>query len=106
MYAVRNRIGISRNLLRALDHLRELEPADARHLDVEHDRRDVVIEQQRAARVSASVGAQEAVARIVEDRLERVEVSRLVVDEQDVDRVGIAVTGTARPAAATAAGRC
>ena len=72
--------------LRPLDDLRELDAVDARHLDVEDDRGDVVLEQ-HAQRAVGVLGAQHRVAVGVEHGLERIEVARLVVDQEQLDLV-------------------
>ena len=110
--AVRNRIGMCCERFRCLISCRQLDAAHARHLDVEHDRREVVLAAARSSASSADVGAHERAIAVAEHRLERVEVARLVVDDQDLSvwRRGIivrtSVIGTATRAAATAAGRC
>ncbi|MFO0617663.1 MAG: hypothetical protein U0414_34025 [Polyangiaceae bacterium] len=72
--------------LGALDRLRELEPAHPGHLDVEDDRRHVVLEEQ-LQRTIRRLRAEQAVRGILEDALEGVEVPRFVVDEEDVDGI-------------------
>src|SRR5450432_4237480 len=71
-------------LLGPLDDLRELETRNPGHSYVEDDGSDVVIEKQVERLVSAA-GANESIGRVEKDRLERVEIPRLVIDEQDVD---------------------
>jgi hypothetical protein len=68
-----------------LDHLRQLKAVDPGHLDVENHGRDVVLQQQ-AQRLIGVLGPEEPIPGAFQDRLERVEVSGLVVDQQDVYR--------------------
>ena len=73
--------------LARLDQLRRLEAVHAGHLHVEQNHREVALEQ-AAQRVLARRRAHEALPERLENRLEREQVLRAVVDEKDVDRVG------------------
>jgi hypothetical protein len=73
-----------RRLLPLLDQVRQLEPAHVGHADVE-DEQPEVLGHQRQQRVVGAGGAHQAVAGIVEDRLEHLQVGGLVVDDEDVD---------------------
>ena len=71
--------------LALLDELGGLEPVQARHLDVEQDRREVLVEQP-AQRLLAGGRAHRVEPERLEHRLEREQVLGLVVDEQDTRR--------------------
>ena len=68
--------------LELLDQLGGLEAVHARHLHVEQDHGVLVVEQ-ASQRLFARLDADELLAERIEDRLEREEVLRPVVDEQD-----------------------
>ena len=68
--------------LELLDQLGGLEAVHARHLNVEQDHGVLVVEQ-APQRLFARLDADELLAERLEDRLEREEVLRPVVDEQD-----------------------
>ena len=75
-----------RDVLRALallDQRRQLDAAHARHLDVEHDRRELVPHQAEQRLVGRRRADQRAVD-VAEHHLEHVEVSRLIVDDEDL----------------------
>ena len=78
--------------LPALDVRRGLEAVHARHLHVEQDHR-VVVGEQRLQRLLAGGRADQGLAEGDEDRLEREQVLRPVVDEQDPRRRGLACGG-------------
>ena len=67
--------------LELLDQLRGLEAVHARHLDVEQDHGVLVVEQ-ASQRLFARLDADELLAQRLEDRLERQQVLRPVVDQQ------------------------
>jgi hypothetical protein len=69
--------------LALLDQRGGLEAVELGHLDVQQDDRDVVV-QKLAQRVLARVGVEEVLAEWIQDALEREQVLRPVVDEQDV----------------------
>ena len=69
-----------------LDQLRGLEPVHARHLDVEQDRRELLV-QQPPQRLLARVGADEVGVERLEDRLQGEQVLGAVVDEQQLRAV-------------------
>ena len=76
-----------RNRLRPfalLDQLRRVEPVESRHLDVEQDAGEVVVEQ-RPERLLAGVRADEVLTERLQDRAQGDEVLLVVVDEQQVD---------------------
>src|SRR5205823_3140797 len=66
------------------DQRRRLEAVEIGHLHVEEDDRELAIEKV-LERAIAAVGAHEVLTHLVEDRLERQKVVRLVVDQQYVD---------------------
>ena len=68
------------------DELRRLEAVHARHLDVEQDDGEVLLEQ-RLERLLARPGRAQAHVQGLEHRREREQVLRPVVDEQDARRV-------------------
>ena len=68
----------------AANDLGQLDPAHAGHLHVQHDRR-VVFREQRQQRVLPAQRAHQMIAGRFEDALQREQVLRLVVNEQDVD---------------------
>ena len=70
--------------LALLDQLRGLEPVETRHLDVEQDAREVLVEE-RPERLLAGLRADEVLAERLEDRAQGDEVLLAVVDEQQVD---------------------
>ena len=70
--------------LALLDQLCRVEPVETRHLDVEQDAREVVVEQ-RPERLLAGLRADEVLAERLEDRAQGDEVLLAVVDEQQVD---------------------
>ena len=72
-------------LFALLDHLRELVAVDLRHADIEHDDREVVGEQCQQ-RFVGRLGAHQPVVRRSQHRLERIEIARLIVDEENVGR--------------------
>ena len=72
--------------LALLDQLRGLEAVEARHLDVEQDRRANSSLEQPPQRLLARGGADELVPERLEDRLEREQVLGPVVDQQDAWR--------------------
>ena len=75
------------NVLTALalfDQMGEVDPADPRHPDVEDDR-GKVLPQHREQRFVSRLRAHDPAARTLEHRLERVEIARLVVDDQQRD---------------------
>jgi hypothetical protein len=75
-----------RYVLRALalfDQRRRFEAVEHRHLDVQQDDRDIVL-QQLAESLLAGVGVEEFLLERLEDGLEREQVLGPVVDEQDV----------------------
>ena len=80
--------------LALLDQLRRLEAVEQRHLDVEQDDRDVV-EQQLAERLFSGMGVEEVLLERLEDGLQRKQVLRTVVDEQDVGHPVSAASCTA-----------
>src|SRR2546422_5336577 len=83
-----------RNVLRALallDQHRRLEAVEQRHLDVEQDDRDVVL-QELAERLLAGVGVEEGLVERLEDGLEREQVLGPGVDEQGVGHLGSAAS--------------
>jgi hypothetical protein len=75
-------------LLSRLDHLGRLEAVQARHLHVEQDHRELTLEQ-AAQRVFARLGAHESLPERLEDRLEREQILGPIVDQQDVDLLGV-----------------
>ena len=83
-WAVRKTIGRLAKPPGVLDHLRQLEAVHLGHLDVEDDGRDVVLQQQ-AQRPIGVLGPQEPIVGALQDRLQRVEVPGLVVNQQYVD---------------------
>ena len=70
-----------------LDQLRGLEAVHARHLDVEQDRRELLVEQP-PQRLLARRGADEVGVERLEDRLQGEQVLGPVVDEQQLRAVG------------------
>ena len=68
--------------LALLDHLGDLEAVEVGHLDVEQDDREVVAVEQDAQRFRARSRVHELVAERLEDRAQRDQVLRAVVDEQ------------------------
>jgi hypothetical protein len=91
--------------LPALDVRRGLEPVHARHLHVEQDDR-VVVGKQRLESLLAGGRADQRLAEGDEDRLEREQVLRPVVDEQDPRRRGLARGGRHGVTVARGAHRC
>ena len=85
-YAVKKTMGICRNFLVPLMICASSKPLTPGILMSSTMAATSLLEQE-PQRLVGVVGAEEPVRRVVEDRLERVEVPRLVVDEQDVDRV-------------------
>ena len=84
--------------LALLDQLCRVEPVETRHLDVEQDAREVVVEQ-RPERLLAGLRADEVLAERLEDRSQGDEVLLAVVDEQQVDdRLRAHVVCTRSPA--------
>jgi hypothetical protein len=83
--------------LALLDELRRLQPVDAGHLDVHQDDRELLLEE-RPQRLLARVRAHEALAERAQDRLQRDEVRRVIVDHQDRrdDLVRVVVDGPRR----------
>ena len=84
-----------RRALRALagaDHLRGLEAVHPRHVDVEEDDREVLL-QEGAQRLAAGVRADHVLAQLAEDRLQREQLVRAVVDEEDVDLLVVGAGG-------------
>jgi hypothetical protein len=80
-----------RRLLRALalaDQGGGLEAVHARHVDVEQDHREVGL-QQLLQRLAARGGLHQVLAEVAQDRLEREQLVRAVVDEQDVDLLAL-----------------
>ena len=78
-----------RDVLRALaglDRLRRLEAVDARHLHVEKDDGEILIEQ-AAKRIGAGRRPHETLSERLENGLEREKILPAVVDEEDVDRL-------------------
>jgi len=73
--------------LTGLDQARRVEAVHARHLDVEQDDRELT-RQQVLERLFARIGADQRLRERLEDRFERQQVLRAIVDEQDVDFVG------------------
>jgi hypothetical protein len=71
-------------LLPLLDHLGQLEAVHIRHLDVEHQQREFLGDE-REQRLVRGAGAHQAVGRVFQHGLERDEIFRLVIDQQDVD---------------------
>ena len=83
--------------LALLDQLGRLEAVEPRHLDVEQDHRELVVEEV-AQRLLAGLGADELLPERLEDRLEREQVLGPVVDEQDASpRVAHRRTGAQSP---------
>jgi hypothetical protein len=70
-----------------VDHARGLEAVHAGHVDVEQDQRELLLHQP-LERVHAGTGLDQAFAQRLQDRAVREQPSRLVVDQQDVDRRG------------------
>ena len=70
--------------LRCLISVRQLDAAHPRHPDVEDDRGEL-LPQHRQQRFVSRLGPHDTAAAAVEHRLERVEVARLVVDDQQRD---------------------
>ncbi len=70
---------------RVLDHRGELDAAHAGHLHV-HDDGGHVMLQQQAQRGVRVLRPEQTVGGILQDGLEPVEASRLVVDQEDIDR--------------------
>jgi hypothetical protein len=102
-------------LLAALDVLGGLEAVELGHLDVEQDERELVV-QQPAQRLLARRDADQAARQRLEHGLERQQVLRPVVDEQDVRqlarhahtsrmRCGIASSGSTSSGPAASAAR-
>ena len=86
--------------LSLLDQLGGLEAVEPGHLDVQQDRREVVVEEV-AERLLARVRADELRPERLQDRLERQQVLGPVVDEQDLRAVSVTVIGsTARTGSA------
>jgi hypothetical protein len=76
-----------RRLLRprpGADHLRRLEAIHDRHVHVEEDDGEVLL-QERSQRLASGVRADEGLAEVAQDRFQRHELVRPVVDEQDAD---------------------
>ena len=73
--------------LARLDEPGQLDAGHAGHADVEDDRREVVSEQRQQRLVRRMRPHQDALGRR-QHRLERVEVARLIVDDQDLGRIG------------------
>ena len=67
-----------------LDQLCGVEPVEARHLDVEQDAREILVEK-RPERLLAGAGADEVLAERLQDRAQGDEVLLAVVDEQQID---------------------
>jgi hypothetical protein len=61
-----------------------LEAVHAGHVDVEQDYGEVVVEQ-AAQRLTPGIGADDGLPKLLEHRLERQQLVRLVVDDEDVD---------------------
>ena len=76
-------IGMCFVALALLDQLRRLEAVEHRHLDVEQDDRDLV-EQELAESLLPGMGVEQVLLERLEDGLQRKQVLRSVVDEQDV----------------------
>jgi hypothetical protein len=70
------------------DKLCGLKAVHPRHVDVEQDDREVVGEQ-RPQRLPPAVGADDVLPQFLQHRLQRQELVRLVVDDEDVDFVGV-----------------
>ena len=79
--------------LTLLDQRGGLEAVELRHLDVEQDDRDVVL-QEGAEGVLAGVGVEEVLAERIEDSLQREQVLGPVVDEEDVRHYASLPRGT------------
>ena len=103
-----------RDLLEArmlADHRGELEAVELRHADVHQDDRDLVLEQM-LQRLLAGRGLDQVLAQLAQDHLIGQQLRGLVVDQQDVDLVVLAImrrfasSGAATCAAPTAAARC
>ncbi len=71
-----------------LDQLRRFEPVEPRHPDVEQDHREVLLEQHPQRSVAGCRGSERVPERL-EHRLERAQILRLVVDEQDRQRLDL-----------------
>ena len=82
--------------LALLDQRRGFEAVQDRHLHVEQDHRDVLVEE-LAQSVLAGVGVEELLAERLEDRLEREQVLGPVVDEEDLGQSGLRRFAHRRP---------
>ena len=75
--------------LALLDERRQLDAVHAGHLDVEHQRRKIMTHDAQQ-RLFGGRRANERAVRVAQHHLENVEVSRLVVDDQDLRFVSLA----------------
>src|SRR5438067_8936 len=75
-----------------LDHLRGLDAVEPRHLHVHQDEREVGL-QQLPQRLLAGMRVEELLTEGVEDRIERHQIGRMVVDHQDARRRRIRLDG-------------
>ena len=104
------------------DHRGQLVAVEVRHADVDQDDGDLVL-QQRLERLARRVGADQLLAQLGEDGIVGEQLGRLIVDDEDLDRVRPqgdrhlqapipcasarnGITGGATSGAPTGAGRC
>ena len=81
---MRKRIGTSLRAVPLLDQGGQLDAVHVRHPDVE-DQRPEVLPQHRQQGLVGGVGPHQRAAERLEHHLQRVEVARLIVDDQDLD---------------------
>ena len=77
-------MGVWRRALAAADQLDGLVAVETGHGDVHQDQREL-LPQHRLQRLGPGIRAHERVPGVLEDRLERQQVLRMVVDEEDAD---------------------
>ena len=77
------------------DQARRLKPVHAGHVDVEQNDREIVF-QHVPQRLAPGVGADDVLVQILEDRLQREQLLRPVVDDQDAGLV-VGITSGGEP---------